>query len=99
MPYFDEATETLPREQLAELQSQKLSAMLNELWDKNQFYTNIYHNVHIPIILNYTNLTIQQLSSLNLSKLVHMRTTSKLTKLVIYLLNTHYLFSYQIIPQ
>ena len=40
MPYFDQATETLPREKLAGLQLQKLQAMLVELWGKNAFYTN-----------------------------------------------------------
>jgi phenylacetate-CoA ligase len=40
MNYFDEATETLPRERLAELQFGKLQAMLAELWGKNLFYTN-----------------------------------------------------------
>jgi phenylacetate-CoA ligase len=40
MSYFDQATETLPREQLAALQLQKLQAMMAELWGKNQFYTN-----------------------------------------------------------
>lgn len=40
MTYFDEATETLPREQLAALQLKKLQAMTTELWGKNLFYTN-----------------------------------------------------------
>ena len=40
MPFFDQATETLPREKLAGLQLQKLQAMLVELWGKNAFYTN-----------------------------------------------------------
>ncbi|HEY5790452.1 MAG TPA: AMP-binding protein [Gammaproteobacteria bacterium] len=40
MPYFDEATETLPREQLAELQCEKLRAMLAELQQHNAFYAN-----------------------------------------------------------
>lgn len=40
MPYFDEATETLPRDKLGELQLQKLQEMMAELWEKNQFYTN-----------------------------------------------------------
>jgi len=39
MPYFDAATETLPRDQLASLQSQKLRAMLESLWERNAFYT------------------------------------------------------------
>ncbi|MBM4422283.1 MAG: phenylacetate--CoA ligase [Chloroflexi bacterium] len=39
MPYFDAATETLPRDQLASLQSQKLRAMLEALWERNAFYT------------------------------------------------------------
>ncbi len=37
--YFDETVETLPREQLAELQFRKLKAMMAELWGKNRFYT------------------------------------------------------------
>jgi phenylacetate-CoA ligase len=40
MPYFDPATETLPREKLASLQLQKLQTMLNALWGKNAFYTH-----------------------------------------------------------
>lgn len=39
MAYFDEATETLPREQLAALQYGKLQAMMGELWGRNAFYT------------------------------------------------------------
>ncbi len=39
MPFFDEATETLPRDQLADLQLEKLQKMMNELWGKNAFYT------------------------------------------------------------
>jgi len=38
MPYYDEATETLPRDQLAELQGEKLRSMLKELAEKNVFY-------------------------------------------------------------
>jgi phenylacetate-CoA ligase len=40
MGYFDQATETLPREQLAALQLGKLQAMSKELWGRNGFYTN-----------------------------------------------------------
>lgn len=40
MTYFDQATETLPREALAALQLSKLQAMSAELWGKNRFYTN-----------------------------------------------------------
>ena len=39
MRYFDQVTETVPRERLASLQLQKLQAMLEELWDRNAFYT------------------------------------------------------------
>ncbi len=39
MPYFDQATETLPRNQLASLQVLKLQTMLAELWGRNAFYT------------------------------------------------------------
>jgi phenylacetate-CoA ligase len=39
MSYFDEATETLPRVQLAALQLNKLQVMMAHLWDKNQFYS------------------------------------------------------------
>jgi len=38
--YFDQATETLPRPQLAALQLRKLQAMMTHLWGKNQFYTD-----------------------------------------------------------
>ncbi len=37
--YFDEATETLPRDKLAALQLGKLQAMMHELWGRNGFYT------------------------------------------------------------
>jgi phenylacetate-CoA ligase len=40
MSYFDEATETLARDQLAALQLNKLQAMMAHLWNTNQFYTN-----------------------------------------------------------
>ncbi|WP_332675489.1 phenylacetate--CoA ligase family protein [Aromatoleum sp.] len=40
MTYFDQATETLPREALAALQLSKLQAMAGELWGRNRFYTN-----------------------------------------------------------
>lgn len=40
MAYFDQVTETLPREQLRALQLEKLQAMMAELWDKNRFYSN-----------------------------------------------------------
>ena len=39
MPFFDQATETMPRERLAELQVGKLRAMSQELWGRNRFYT------------------------------------------------------------
>jgi len=39
MSYFDQATETLPREQLAALQLGKLQKMANEIWERNGFYT------------------------------------------------------------
>jgi phenylacetate-CoA ligase len=38
--YFDEATETMPRAQLADLQLEKLQAMMAELWGRNRFYTD-----------------------------------------------------------
>jgi len=37
--YFDEATETMPREQLAALQLKKLQVMLTEIYGRNRFYT------------------------------------------------------------
>lgn len=40
MTYFDEPTETLPREQLAALQLNKLQMMMAHLWGKNHFYTS-----------------------------------------------------------
>lgn len=39
MNYFDQTTETLPRDQLAALQFSKLQAMTSELWERNSFYT------------------------------------------------------------
>lgn len=39
MAYFDQATETLPREELGALQVAKLQEMMTELWGKNSFYT------------------------------------------------------------
>jgi phenylacetate-CoA ligase len=39
MPYFDPATECIPREELRGLQQCKLQALLAELWGKNAFYT------------------------------------------------------------
>jgi len=40
MPYYDEEIETLPRDKLAELQGEKLRAMLAELAQHNAFYSN-----------------------------------------------------------
>lgn len=37
--YFDEKLETMPREQLARLQLERLQAMLPELYGQNRFYT------------------------------------------------------------
>lgn len=45
MPYFDAQTETLPREQLAALQLQKLQTLLAEVWGKNAFYTRKFQAV------------------------------------------------------
>ncbi len=47
MTYFDEATETLPREQLADLQLSKLQTMMTELWGRNQFYTNKWRSAGV----------------------------------------------------
>jgi phenylacetate-CoA ligase len=40
MPYYDERIETLPRDKLAELQGEKLRAMLAELAQHNAFYSS-----------------------------------------------------------
>lgn len=37
--FYDEKTETMPREPLSQLQLQKLQAMLAEIYGKNEFYT------------------------------------------------------------
>ena len=37
--FFDQKTETLPREQLEQLQLQKMQAILAEIYGKNRFYT------------------------------------------------------------
>lgn len=37
--FFDKKTETMPREQLRQLQVQKLQTMLAEIYGKNEFYT------------------------------------------------------------
>ena len=38
--YFDQAVETMDREELKEMQFKKLKQMINELYGKNKFYTN-----------------------------------------------------------
>lgn len=43
--YFDQKTETLPREQLVELQLHKLQAMVAELYGQNRFYTHKWQGV------------------------------------------------------
>jgi len=43
--YFDETTETMPREQLAALQLEKLQAMLAEIYGQNKFYTAKFKQV------------------------------------------------------
>jgi phenylacetate-CoA ligase len=45
MLYFDEATERMPREQLAALQLGKLQAMLAEIYGRNRFYTRKFSQV------------------------------------------------------
>ncbi|BAL27023.1 phenylacetate--CoA ligase family protein [Azoarcus sp. KH32C] len=47
MAYFDQSTETLPREELRALQLQKLQAMMAELWGKNRFYSNKWKGVGV----------------------------------------------------
>ncbi|MGI9134951.1 MAG: phenylacetate--CoA ligase family protein, partial [Rhodoferax sp.] len=47
MPFFDQHTETLPREALAALQLSKLKQMLGALWQKNQFYTRKWQTVGV----------------------------------------------------
>ncbi|MBX3648172.1 MAG: AMP-binding protein [Rhodocyclaceae bacterium] len=39
MPYFDQTTETLPRDRLQALQFTKLQTLVSTLWDHNRFYT------------------------------------------------------------
>ena len=39
MPYFDQSTETLPRDRLQALQFTKLQTLTAELWENNRFYT------------------------------------------------------------
>jgi len=43
--YYDQITETLPRDKLAALQLSKLQAMARELWGKNRFYTEKWTQV------------------------------------------------------
>lgn len=47
MPLYDPAVETLPRPQLRDLQAQKLRAMLEELWERNAFYTAKLRAAHL----------------------------------------------------
>jgi phenylacetate-CoA ligase len=39
MPYFDRATETMPRDQLRSLQLNRLQSMLAQVYGRNRFYT------------------------------------------------------------
>jgi phenylacetate-CoA ligase len=39
MPYFDRATETMPRDQLRSLQLNRLQSMLAQIYGRNRFYT------------------------------------------------------------
>lgn len=39
MPYFDQVTETMPRDQLKTLQLDRLQSMLAQIYDRNRFYT------------------------------------------------------------
>lgn len=43
--FFDEKTETMPREQLRQLRLQKLQAMLAEIHGKNRFYTAKFEQI------------------------------------------------------
>ena len=47
MPFFEQATETMPRDRLAELQVAKLRAMSHELWRRNRFYTRKWQEAGI----------------------------------------------------
>ena len=47
MPFFDQATETMPRSQLNTLQHQKLRAMLEGTWERNVFYTAKIKAAHL----------------------------------------------------
>ena len=40
MPFFDQAIETMSHAQLEDLQHEKLKIMLEEIWERNAFYTN-----------------------------------------------------------
>jgi len=47
MSYFDEATETLARPQLAALQLHKLQTMMAHLWQRNRFYTDKWQSAGV----------------------------------------------------
>ena len=47
MPFFDQATETLPRERLREVQLQKLQANLSQIYGRNRFYTKKWNEAGI----------------------------------------------------
>ena len=47
MPFFDQTTETMPRSQIKLLQYQKLRAMLEEIWERNTFYTQKFKAAQI----------------------------------------------------
>jgi phenylacetate-CoA ligase len=47
MPFFDQATETLPRERLRDVQLQKLQVNLSQIYGRNRFYTKKWHEAGI----------------------------------------------------
>jgi phenylacetate-CoA ligase len=68
MPYFDPATECMPREELRELQQRKLRALLAELWGKNAFYTAKF---------KAAGLAQDDLTRISLDELTGLPTTTK----------------------
>src|SRR5260370_35296758 len=47
MPFYDQASETAPRERLRALQFQKLQKLLHDIFGRNQFYTRKWNNAEL----------------------------------------------------
>ena len=69
MPFYDQATETAPRERLRTLQFQKLQKLLREISGRNRFYTKKWKETGIVAVENLSFPDFQKLPFTHKSEL------------------------------